>query len=340
MPNKLRLAFLGFRHGHVMSLYKLATAHPKIDVVAAAEEDAATVDALKSAGVVKLTHTNYDDVFANVPCDAIAVGDYFGRRGGLVLRGLRAGKHVIADKPVCTAMSELDQIGQVLRETGLKLGCLLDLRDNGPFRTARRLIREGKVGAVQTVTITAQHPLMYGKRPSWYFEDGKHGGTINDIGVHAVDLIPWLTGRKIVEATAARAWNARLKQHPKFQECAQMLLRLDNDGSVFGDLSYISPDGLGYAAPQYWRLTIHGDAGLIEAGYNAKAISLATAADAQPQQVPCDPETPGGVLESFLAEVRGDRVDDMLTTGDVLDAARRKLQIQAAADQRACNVRL
>ena len=36
---------------------------------------------------------------------------------------------------------------------------------------------------------TAQHPLLYGTRAKWYFEEGKHGGSINDIGVHAVTLV-------------------------------------------------------------------------------------------------------------------------------------------------------
>ena len=339
---KLRLAFLGFRHGHVMGLYKLATQHPGIDVVASAEDDPATIDALKSAGAVKLTHTSYEDVLHNVPCDAVAIGDYFGRRGHLVIQSLQAGKHVIADKPVCTRTFELDLIAQLLQEKNRKLGCLLDLRDNGPFRTARRLIREGKIGQVQTVTVTAQHPLNYGKRTAWYYEDGKHGGSLNDIGIHAVDMVPWMTGRTIIEVVAARAWNVRLKQqHPKFQEAAQMLLRLDNDGSVFGDVSYISPDALGYAADQYWRVTIHGDAGLIEAGYNAKTVSLATATDKTPQHIPADPETPGGVLEAFLAEVHGQPAGDgMLTTQQVLDASRRSLRIQEAADHGACNVGL
>ena len=85
---------------------------------------------------------------------------------------------------------------------------LLDLRDSGAFITARWLIREGTVGDVHTVHITAQHPLLLDRRPKWYFEPGKQGGTLNDIGIHATDLIPWMTGRALAEIVAARAWNA------------------------------------------------------------------------------------------------------------------------------------
>ncbi|MCP4516547.1 MAG: EamA family transporter, partial [Delftia sp.] len=50
-------------------------------------------------------------------------------------------------------------------------------------------IAADRIGAVQTMSMSGQHPLRLGERPAWYFEPGRHGGTITDIGVHAVDLI-------------------------------------------------------------------------------------------------------------------------------------------------------
>jgi predicted dehydrogenase len=331
--NKLRLAFFGFRHGHVMGLYRSALNHPRVDVVAAVEEDPQAAAALKGAGAVDLTHARYEDVYAGVDFDAAAVGDYFSRRGSLAIAALGRGKHVIADKPVCTALAELEQIAALATPKKLALGCLLDLRDHGPLRTMRGLIREGAIGTVRTVTITAQHPLLPGKRPGWYFEPGKHGGTINDIGIHAIDLVPWLTGRTIVECTAARAWNARAGQFPHFQDAAQMMLKLDNGGGVLSDLSYLAPDALGYAAPQYWRVTVHGDGGLLETDYNAKTVQLARSADAAVQHVPAEAGDPTGCLDAFLDEIDGQPRPDALTTAAVLDASRRALLVQQAADE-------
>ena len=76
--SRLRLAFLGFRHGHVMGLYKAARQHPRVEVVAACEEDAATAQSL--AGNVEITHASFDELYASADFDAVAVGDYFGRR--------------------------------------------------------------------------------------------------------------------------------------------------------------------------------------------------------------------------------------------------------------------
>ena len=336
----MRLAFIGFRHGHVMGLYRGAVAHAGVEVVAACEEDPQAAAALKAGGAVKLTHERMDDVLQRVECDAIAIGDYFARRGEIAIRALEAGKHVIADKPICTRLDELDRIGHLAAGKGRAVGCLLDLRDTAVFRTMRRIIREGTIGNVHTVLFTAQHPLMLGTRPAWYFEPGKHGGTINDIAIHATDLIPWLTGREIIDVVAARAWNARLPQHPHFQDAAQLMLRLDNNGGAFGDVSYLSPDDLGYTAPQYWRVTCHGSEGVVEADYNAKSISLAARGDKTVREIPLDPAKPDGCLEAFMNEIAGRIEPGALTTADVLRASRVALLAQQAADSNSTDTRL
>jgi predicted dehydrogenase len=315
-----------------MGLYQAAQKHPRVEVVAAVDEDA------DGARAAQVAHGRYDDVIKASGAEAIAVGEVFGRRGEVIIRALNSGLHVIADKPVCTRLAELEQIAALAAKQQLAIGCLLDLRDHGAFRTARRLIREGAIGEVQTVNFTAQHPLMLGKRPAWYFEEGKHGGTINDIGIHAIDLIPWLTGRTIAECVAARTWNANNPTVPGFQVAAQIMLRLDNDGGVLGDLSYLASNAAGYQSDQYWRVTCHGDAGVIEASYNEKVVKL----DARTERktLPAEPNDPTGCLDAFLDEVDGRSSEGVLNTATVLDATRRTLLIQQAADEKQRNVTL
>ena len=336
----LKLAFAGFRHGHVMGLYTGARSHPDVQVVAACEEDPATSDSLGAAGKVAITHSSFDDMLHSVDCDAVAVGDYFAKRGSLVIASLKAGKHVISDKPICTRMEELDEIGSLARQKNLRVGCLLDLRDSGIFIAARKIIRSGGIGEVLALVFTAQHPLLLSTRPKWYFERGKHGGTINDIGVHAIDLIPWLTGQEIVESVAARTWNARLPEFPHFHDGGQLMLRLANNAGVLGDVSYFTPDGLAYSAGQYWRLTFHGSEGLLEASYGLKSLTLARSADKSPETIKPQPDVPNGCLDAFLRDIAGTSKNGELATQFVLDACRRTLLIQQAADQGTSHVPL
>ncbi len=336
----LKIAFAGFRHGHIMGFYNACKGHPQVKLVAACEEDPETIDSLRGAGKVDLTHASLSEMLKTADCDAVAVGDYFAKRGSVIIESLKAGKHVIADKPVCTSLDELREIAGLVQSKKLRLGCLLDLRDSGVFIAVRRMIQSGQIGQVLSICITAQHPLFLSSRPKWYFDPGKQGGTINDLGIHAVDLIAWLTRQPVAEAVAAREWNARVPQLPHFHDGAQMMLKLKNGAGILSDLSYFTPDGLAYAAPQYWRLTIHGTEGLIEADFAQRKIAFAGAADKAPRAIEPEADVVNGRLEAFLREIAGDVRQDDLTTADVLDATRRTLIIQRAADRNQHNVSL
>lgn len=327
----MKMAFIGFRHGHLLSLYKEAAEHPAIEVVGAAELDPATAEKEGTSAGVTLTHDRPADLIADPAVEVIAIGDVYAARGRWAIAALSAGKHVIADKPLCTSLEELKQIAELAKAKKRSVGCLLDLRGSRSIGTARRLIREGRIGEVHTVTFTAQHPLKLGSRPAWYFEPSQHGGTLNDIAIHAVDLIPWLTGRSLAGVQSARAWNARVPQFPHFQDAAQCLLQLDNGGGVMGDVSYLAPDACGFKLPQYWRFTIHGSGGMIEVGTNLDHVLLATSSDASPQQVPLDSDSWPTPLTQFLDELNSRSNPDSLTTASVLQATEFALQLQQAA---------
>ena len=327
----LRIAFVGFRHGHVMALYNLLKDRADTTIVAACEEDAETRAAIVEQGVT-ITHESYADMLSSVECDVVAVGDYFALRGQRVIVALEAGKHVLGDKPLCTSLDELDRIESLAYSKHLKVGCMLDLPNLGPYITLRDVIRRGAIGEVHTITFLGIHPLNYGKRPMWYFEPGKHGGTINDIGIHGIDIVPWLTGRSVVEITAARGWNAKLKQHPEFQDGGALMLKLDNQGCVMGDVSYLSADTVGFKIPPYWRFTIAGTGGVAETAVNDTHVHIYRHDSTTPIDEPVASPNAGGYFADFVRDVAENPDMENLHTARVLHTSRLALLAQAAAD--------
>ncbi|MBN1353006.1 Gfo/Idh/MocA family oxidoreductase [candidate division KSB1 bacterium] len=328
----LKLAFEGFRHGHIFDLYKRADAAPEIEIVAACEEDPATRNAIMAAGTANITHDNYENMLKTVECDAVAVGDYYAKRGAIIYQALSRGKHVICDKPLCTSLEELNQIEHLCAEKHLKIGCMLDLRDTPQFIGVRKLVREGKIGDVHAISFGGQHPLLLGTRPDWYFEPGKHGGTINDIAIHAIDIIPWISGLEFTIINSARSWNAFATDFPHFKDAGQMMLTMNNGCGVLGDVSYFMPDSSGYSLPLYWRMTFWGRKGVLETSCVAGEILVAVDGEQQLSMLPLPEGNPGGYLEAFMRDVSGDIRGDALDTASVLRAARHTLMIQRAAD--------
>ena len=336
----LRFAFAGFRHDHILNLYDLAQKHPNITVVAACEEHTATYQNLAAQGHVTLTHNSLDALFSDTAFDVLAIGAYFAQRGSIAIKALAQGKHVIVDKPLCTRLDEVDQLEQLAAQHNLRIGCMLTMRDTGQILGVRKLVQQGVLGEIHAITFGGQHPLLLDSRPSWYFEPGKHGGTINDIAIHAIDALPWITDCAFTNIEAARCWNAFAPQFPHFKDGGQMMLTLDNGAGVLGDVSYFMPDKAGYTLPQYWRLTLWGRHGLIETATTAKEISLTLASDKAPQVLPLPASNTGGYLEAFLADIANTSQVDQLNTAAVLKAARTVLTIQAAADKGAKDILL
>jgi predicted dehydrogenase len=328
---KTGFAFAGFRHSHLLDLLAGVEERGDTQVVACCEEDAATRHDLAEKGRIKITHTDFGTMLREVDCEVVAIGDYYARRGVLAIEALRAGRHVLSDKPLCTSLDEQTEIERLAGEGRLVVGLQLDSRDRGAFRTLRAILCSGEIGEVSAIRIDGQHPLLLGTRPAWYFEEGRHGGTINDIGIHAFDFIPWLTGHAWQEVKAARSWNAKAREFPHFHDCAQIMATLSNGAGVLADFSYLGPDKLAYQLPHYWHLLVHGTRGLAETHLLSNTVTVITDTSDGPEQRPAQPGRPRGYLNDFLHELagRGDLAE--LRSADCLRASRLALETQRGA---------
>ena len=333
----LKFTFAGFGHAHINNLYHHVDQMDELTFVAACEPDTMLREGTEKAGIA-VDYTSFDRMFDEVECDVVAIGAIFGDRGDLAIEALKRGKHVIADKPFCTRMSELREIERLSAENNLRIGCMLTQRGSKTSTGVRHLIKSGRLGDIHAVTFGGQHPLNLGSRPGWYFEPGKHGGTITDIFIHAADSIPWITGQAFDRVIAARCWNALAPEYPSFEDGAQLMMTMDNGCGVLGDVSYFMPSEGGYSMPYYWRTTFFGSEGIAEISAVSDTIDL-TENGVVVSVEPDGPE-PNGYLSGFLADIQGAATTESLTTADVLRATRTAITVQEAADNRRFDISL
>ena len=327
-----KIAFAGFRHNHISGLYQKAADSSELEITAVCEEDPEALQAFLAAHPENQAkvYDSLEKMLAEADCEIVATGDYYGKRGKVIIAALKAGKHVIADKPLCTSLQELDEIEKLSREKHLSVGCMLDLRTSANFVEARKQIQAGVLGQITQIQFGGQHPLLRESRPRWYFEQGKHGGTINDIAIHAIDYIPWMTGLEIKSFAAARTWKAFDSQCDCFKDAAQFMLVLNNGCGVLGDVSYAQPDSHGYKMPQYWRFTVWGTRGVLEFNCIEKKITLWIQGETEPRIITPEPYTGPSYLDWFLMEIDGKEAE--LNTAIVLKRTRQALELQQLAD--------
>lgn len=321
----MKLAFAGLRHSHIFGLYDRAMEMEGYEVVGAWEADEAARAAAQEKMNVPFFET-YEEILANPEVDAVAVGDYYGIRGQLIIKALDAGKHVIADKPICTSLQELEIIKTKATEKKLKVACMLDLRYDGAVRGAKKIVEEGKLGKINAMAFTGQHPLSYGTRPMWYFEEGKHGGTINDIAIHGIDVLRYITGLDYVKTTAARTWNAYAKEVPFFNDCAQLMAEYEGGAGVMADVSYAAQTATAWSMPSYWRFNIWGENGAVEFRYGENKLIFADKNSTAVETVECEP-----VAENWLHDFAKDY--DEAAVLDVIASSKAALRIQKDADE-------
>ena len=323
---KIRILFYGFRHGHINSLYKRVRSSDIAEIAGCIEpNDEARAKAEKSLGAA-FSDKSYEE-WLRSDIDAVAIGNAYGERGRAIIKALSAGKHVIADKPICTSLDELSEIRRISTEKGLKISCMLDLRYLPQTVVAKYLLCEEHLGNVHNISFNGQHCLNYGTRPEWYFEEGMHGGTINDIAIHGIDLIRMLTGMEFTKIDAARTWNAFAYKHKHFKDCATFMARLSNGAGVLADVSYSSPPDVD-PLPTYWEFRFWCDNGMMTFSYYSKTVTVYRDGTKDPIVIECK-----NVSEDYLDEFCRDIRENLFErTESVLRSTEVALNIQHVAD--------
>ncbi|MGI5820066.1 MAG: Gfo/Idh/MocA family protein [Armatimonadota bacterium] len=251
----LRIAAVGFRHGHVASFIKQAQALEYCELVGVVEESDDDLSILEKAGLER-THASFDELLDDVEFDVVATAEYYARRGSVIIRALEHGKHVICDKPMCTSIDELRRVKHLCAEKDLEISMQLSMRFSAAYQTMRRVMQEGELGDFLAATAFGQHPLGYpDTRPGWYFEEGKHGGTINDIFIHGADMLRYCTGQEFETVVAAETWNESLPEVPFFQVGAQCMMTMTEGPRVMADVSYMPGRG--------WQFYVTGTRGYL-----------------------------------------------------------------------------
>ncbi len=321
----MNIAFAGFRHSHIFGLYDSAVKSERVNITGCFEEDESARNSVSAEKGIVFNYQSYEELLADGSVEAVAIGDCYGKRGNLAIEALKAGKHIILDKPICTSIEELDEIERISKENDLKVCCMLDLRYMVPTLKAKEFVESGEIGEVKTASFTGQHPLSYGVRPMWYFEEGMHGGTINDIAIHGIDLVRFITGKSLTRVNWARCWNAYADKEPRFKDSAQFAAEFDGV-SLISDVSYAAP-GFKGILPTYWDFCFWGTKGLIKFNLAERNLHIYK----EEEQIIEYPETAPGYLDAFCDEIEGKTT--IMTTESVLAAARDTLTIQKFADE-------
>lgn len=131
---------------------------------------------------------------------------------------LRAGKHVLCEKPLAMDSRESAMLIQIERESKRVGGVAYNLRYYPLCEEARSLIQQGAIGEPRIAQGSfLQDWLLHPTDWNWRLEQ-KLGGelrAVSDIGTHCLDLLMWLTGKKVMDVCADLATLIPVRRKPR-----------------------------------------------------------------------------------------------------------------------------
>ena len=116
----------------------------------------------------------------------------------LIERFVRAGKAVFCEKPVDLSVARVKECLATVETEGGTLMVGFQRRFDPDFRALRQAIDDGRIGAVEMVTITSRDP-----EPPPYDYITRSGGIFRDMTIHDFDVARWLLGEEVVTVQAA-----------------------------------------------------------------------------------------------------------------------------------------
>lgn len=111
----------------------------------------------------------------------------------LACAALRAGAHVLVEKPVALNSAEVQRLADVARETGKLCMPGLCMRFWPGWRWLRNAVANGTYGSVISATFRRLTALPPWSR-DFYGDPQRSGGALFDLHVHDADVVRWLFG--------------------------------------------------------------------------------------------------------------------------------------------------
>ena len=149
-----------------------------------------------------------EEMFADPAIDAVSICAANYAHADLAIKALKAGKHVLCEKPMAVTTEECEAMLAAAKQSGKRLLIAQNQRFAKAHMTAKQMLEEGVIGKVITFRSTFGHggPETWSISPgkdTWFFDKKRAAmGAMADLGIHKTDLLRYLLGQDVVRTTA------------------------------------------------------------------------------------------------------------------------------------------
>lgn len=259
----MKIALLGAgwfgREAHLRNLMRM----DDVEVVAVSSRSEESLAASRELIGESLTcSTNWEEVVELEEVDSVIVALTNDQHHAAAMAALKAGKHVMCEKPLGLNLQQCDEIIELAGESGRVLQIGHEMRFQALYEQMKARIDRGDIGALQLMWCREFRGPM---RPGWRSSEVYTGGTILEKNVHHIDLFNWMIDRLPVRVSAHGGTNVLTDREGL--DNAQVLIEYEGGRRASLELCLFAPKG------GECEIGVCGDGGRIDTRNQALELS-------------------------------------------------------------------
>jgi UDP-N-acetylglucosamine 3-dehydrogenase len=213
--------FWGRNHARVYSELEAT------ELVAVCDVDRERAKAVADQFGVK-AYTSSTRMLKNEEIEAVNVCTWSTKLAKEALKALKAGRHVLVEKPMATYTKQAERLLEIAEKNGLHLTVGFLMRFIPGLQHIREAVETKKLG--ELVCATA-------KRVSQWPERIGDVGVVKDTAIHDIDIMRFISGEDPISVYAKTG----CMRHRKFEDYAQIMLTFEGEKSAFIESNWITP---------------------------------------------------------------------------------------------------
>ena len=173
------------------------TASRRTRLLAVASRSQSTADAYASKWNIPRVHGSYESLIHDPEIDVIYNSLPNNLHAEWTIKALRAGKHVLCEKPIALTLAEMDAMAQAVQETGCVLAEAFMYRHHVQTLKIKEMIDACELGRIQLIRGAFTYTLEAEDNDRWLTQKG--GGSIWDVGCYPISYARTMLGVEPVE---------------------------------------------------------------------------------------------------------------------------------------------
>ncbi|HEY7032940.1 MAG TPA: Gfo/Idh/MocA family oxidoreductase [Thermomicrobiales bacterium] len=168
--------------------------------------------------------------------DAVSICTPTPTHAELAIAAMRAGKHVLCEKPIARTVPEAERMVAAAAAAGVVFTVGHVARFEEDHRRAQEIVARGDIGRLRMASqsITGAHPDLTTR--GWFAEAAESGGPVLDLAIHSFDYLLWLFRDRVVRVSAVG-----VRKKIPVHGYALVTLRFANGGIGLVEVSWLHP---------------------------------------------------------------------------------------------------